>query len=144
MIMLAMLCYVMLQFAIGVFVSRRMQTEADYILAGRSLGPALVIFSVFATWFGAEAIVTTSGEVYDKGLSGAAVDPFAYAAAVIISGAVFAGILWRRGLTTFADMFRQRYSRAIEALVVIIMLPGSIFWAATTIPATAGPMASAT
>ena len=143
MIMLAMLCYVLLQFAVGVFVSRRMQTEADYILAGRSLGPTLVIFSVFATWFGAEAIVTTSGEVYEHGLAGAAVDPFAYAAAVIISGAVFAGILWRRGLTTFADMFRQRYSPAIEALVVIVMLPGSIFWAAAQIRAFGQVLSSA-
>jgi Na+/proline symporter len=68
MIMLAMLAYVLVQFAIGVWVSRRMSSEADYILAGRSLGPLLVVFSVFATWFGAEAIVTTSGEVYEHGL----------------------------------------------------------------------------
>ena len=143
MIMLAMLAYVLLQFAVGVWVSRRMQSEADYILAGRSLGPLLVVFSVFATWFGAEAIVTTSGEVYEHGLAGAAVDPFGYAAAVIISGAVFAGLLWRRGLTTFADLFRQRYSRAIEALVVLIMLPGSIFWAAAQIRAFGQVLSSA-
>ncbi|RZI38555.1 sodium:solute symporter, partial [Herbaspirillum sp. HC18] len=59
-------------------MSRRMTGEADYILAGRRLGPALVTFSVFATYFGAEAIVATGGAVYDKGLSGALVDPFAY------------------------------------------------------------------
>ena len=135
MIMLAMLAYVLLQFAVGVWVSRRMQSEDDYILAGRSLGPLLVVFSVFATWFGAEAIVTTSGEVYEHGLAGAAVDPFGYAAAVIIAGSVFAGLLWRKGLTTFADLFRERYSRSIEALVVLIMLPGSIFWAAAQIRA---------
>jgi Na+/proline symporter len=74
---------------------------------------------------------------------GSAVDPFAYAAAVILSGAVFAGLLWRRGLTTFADLFRQRYSRAIEALVVIIMLPGSIFWAAAQIRAFGQVLSSA-
>ena len=135
MLMWGLFAYVAIQFAIGVWVSRRIQNEDDYILAGRSLGPVLVIASVFATWFGAEAIVTTSGEVYKNGLAGAAVDPFAYALAVILSGAVFAGILWRDGLTTFADLFWRRYSRTIEWLVVLIMLPGSIFWAAAQIRA---------
>jgi SSS family solute:Na+ symporter len=138
-----LLGYVLIQFAIGVWVSRRITSESDYILAGRSLGPVLVVASVFATWFGAEAIVTTSGEIYKNGLAGAAVDPFAYALAVIISGAVFASILWRRGLTTFADLFRHRYSPVIETLVVLIMLPGSIFWAAAQIRAFGQVLSSA-
>jgi SSS family transporter len=142
MIVFGMLAYVAAQFAIGVWVSRRMSSEADYILAGRSLGPVLVAFSVFATWFGAEAIVATSGEVYEKGLAGAAVDPFAYAAAVILSGLVIAGSLWRRGLTTFADLFRQRFSRQVETLVVLVLLPGSIFWAAAQIRAFGGVLSA--
>ncbi len=135
MIVVGMFAYVLMQFAIGAWVSRRMASEADYILAGRSLGPVLVAFSVFATWFGAEAIVATSGEVYEKGLAGAAVDPFAYAAALIFSGLVVAGALWRRGLTTFADFFRERFSRQVEVLLVLILLPGSLFWAAAQIRA---------
>jgi len=134
-VLVGMIAYVLLQFAIGVWVSRRMGNETDYILAGRSLGTLLVAFSVFATWFGAEAIVATSGEVYDKGVSGALVDPFGYAAAVIISGLLFAAALWRRGLTTFADLFRERYSPAVEKLVVIMLLPGSVIWAAAQIRA---------
>src|SRR5215467_8462838 len=135
MILLGMLAYVLLQFAVGVWVSRRISSEADYILAGRTLGPLLVAFSVFATWFGAEAIVATSGEVYDRGLVGATVDPVAYAAAVVISGLVLASVLWRKGLTTFADMFRERYSRQVETVVVVVLLPGSIFWSADQIRA---------
>ena len=81
-------------------MSRRITTDADYILAGRTLGPTLVAFSVFATWFGAEAIVATSGEVYKQGLGGALVDPFGYAIAVVLAGLVFASVLWRHGLTT--------------------------------------------
>ena len=74
MILFGMIAYVLAQFAVGIWVSRRVKSEADYILAGRSLGPTLVAFSVFATWFGAEAIVATTAEVYDKGISGALVD----------------------------------------------------------------------
>ncbi len=135
MILFGMIAYVLAQFAVGIWVSRRVKTEADYILAGRSLGPTLVAFSVFATWFGAEAIVATSAEVYDKGLSGALVDPFAYGLAVIAAGALYAATLWRKGITTFADVFRERFSPSVEKLVVIILLPGSVFWAAAQIRA---------
>lgn len=138
-----MVGYVLMQFAIGVWVSRRIKNESDYILAGRSLGPTLIAFSVFATWFGAEAIVATGGEVYDKGLAGAVVDPFAYGGAVIVAGLLYARLLWRKGLTTFADMFRMRFSADIEKLVVLVLLPGSVFWAAAQIRAFGQVLSSA-
>ena len=108
-VLFAIIAYVLLQFAIGTFVSRRMASESDYILAGRRLGTGLVTFSVFATYFGAEAIVASGGAVYEKGLAGALVDPFGYAGAIVAVGLIFARALWVRGLTTFADLFRQRY-----------------------------------
>jgi solute:Na+ symporter, SSS family len=135
MVLFAMIGYVLAQFAVGIWVSRRVKSESDYILAGRSLGPTLVAFSVFATWFGAEAIVATTAEVYDKGVSGALVDPLAYGLAVIAAGFLYAAVLWRKGVTTFADVFRERFSPGVEKLVVIILLPGSVFWAAAQIRA---------
>ena len=135
MVLFGMIGYVLAQFAVGIWVSRRVKSETDYILAGRSLGPTLVAFSVFATWFGAEAIVATTAEVYDKGISGALVDPFAYGLAVIAAGFLYAAVLWRKGVTTFADVFRERFSPGVEKLVVIILLPGSVFWAAAQIRA---------
>jgi Na+/proline symporter len=65
-VLLAIVGYVLLQFAIGVWVSRSMASASDYILAGRSLGTVLVVFSVFATYFGAEAIVASGGAVYER------------------------------------------------------------------------------
>jgi Na+/proline symporter len=134
-LLVAIIGYVLVQFAVGTWVSRRMASEADYILAGRRLGPALVTFSVFATYFGAEAIVASGGAVYDNGLAGALVDPVGYAAAIIIVGVFFARALWSRGLTTFADLFRQRYSAGVERLVVVVLVPGSVIWAAAQVRA---------
>jgi Na+/proline symporter len=134
-VFVALIAYVSAQFAIGVWLSKRIATDTDYILAGRRLGPLLVAFSVFATFFGAEAIVATSGAVYEQGIAGATVDPFGYGAALLIVGLIFAGPLWRRGLVTFADLFRQRYSPGVEKLLVFILLPGSLFWAAAQIRA---------
>ena len=127
--------YIVFQFAVGAIVSRRIATESDYITAGRRLGPVVGAFTVFATWFGAEVIVGTSGTVYELGLRGAEFDPFGYALSLFIAGAFFAAALWRRGLTTFADFFGQRFGPAAERLVVVLLVPGSILWAAAQIRA---------
>lgn len=139
----AVLAYVLVQFIIGAWVSRHMRSEQDYILAGRSLGPVMVAFSVFATWFGAEAIQVSAGEIYDKGLAGALVDPIGYGVAVIIVAILVAGPLWRGNVTTYADFMRQRYSPAVEKLFVVVLLPGSLFWAAAQMRAF-GQIVSAT
>ncbi len=127
--------YILVQFLIGAVVSRQISTERDYINAGRRLGPVIGAFTVFATWFGAEVIVGTSGTVYEQGLKGAEFDPFGYALSLFIAGFVFAAALWRRGLTTFADFFRDRFGTATERLVVVLLVPGSVFWAAAQIRA---------
>lgn len=134
-LMIGVIVYVVVQFAVGVIVSRKIRDVTDFVIAGRSLGPVLVTFSVFATFFGAEAIIGTGGAVYEQGIAGAQADPFGYGLAILIVGVVFAGALWRRGLMTFADLFRQRYSPGVETLVVLVLLPGSIFWAAAQIRA---------
>lgn len=134
-ILAGVILYVVLQFAIGVWVSRNVATVSDYVVAGRKLGPMLVTFSVFATFFGAEAVVGTGGAVYENGLAGAEADPFGYGLAILIVAAIFARALWRRGLLTFADFFRERYASHVETLVVLALLPGSLFWAAAQIRA---------
>ncbi len=127
--------YILLQLLIGVWLSHRITSEEDYLLAGRSLGWPLATLSVFATWFGAETCIGAAGAVYEQGLSGATVDPFGYAMCLVIMGMVFAIPLWRRQLMTLADLFRQRYSRNIEVLAVLLLVPGSIMWAAAQIRA---------
>lgn len=133
MLLLAILAYIASQIAIGIWYSRRIASESDYILAGRSLGPGLVAFSVFATFFGSEAVTASAATIYDKGLGGAVVDPLSYAAAIVIVGLFFAARLRAKQLTTFADLFRNRYSPGVEKLVVAVLLPGSLFWAAAQI-----------
>ncbi len=131
----ALIGYVGLQLAIGLFVSRRVATEADYLIAGRRLGPVLVTSSMFATWFGAESCIGAAGAVYAFGLAGATADPFGYAGCLLLLGAAFALPLWRRGLTTLGDLFAQRFGRGIERLAVLLMVPTSVLWAAAQIRA---------
>lgn len=130
-----LLLYVALQLGVGVYVSRRVRSEEDYLVAGRSLGPLLATASVFATWFGAETCVGAAGQVYEKGPSAVSADPFGYGFALLLTGAVLAGPLWRRSVVTLADMFRERYSPAVEKTVAILLIPASLLWAAAQIRA---------
>mgnify|MGYP001295766443 CR=1 FL=1 len=125
--------YIVVQFAIGLWVARRINRETDYILAGRQLGTTLATFSVFATWFGAETVLGSGGRVYSDGLAGAQAEPFAYGVAVVLMGFLFAAPLRRRGFTTFADLFAERYGAGVERLTVLLLIPGSILWAAAQI-----------
>jgi solute:Na+ symporter, SSS family len=129
------LVYLALQLGIGVWVSKRIRTEADYLIAGRQLGYTLATFSIFATWFGAETVVGAAGNAYRDGVSLGSAEPFGYALCLVLMGAVFAVPLWKRGLTTLADLFRIRYSVGVERVAAIILIPSSILWAAAQVRA---------
>ena len=135
--------YIVLQFGIGVWVSRRVKNEADYLLAGRNLGLLLASFSIFATWFGAETVVGAAGAVYTNGLAGCSADPFGYVLVIFIIGFIYARPLWRGGYTTFADFFRTRFSPTVERVAILLMVPSSIIWSAAQIRAF-GQVVSAT
>ncbi|HEY1173271.1 MAG TPA: sodium:solute symporter family protein [Verrucomicrobiae bacterium] len=134
-ILTGVLVYVLIQLAIGLMVSRNIDSEEDYLLAGRSLGLGLATFSIFATWFGAETCISSAGMFYEQGFSGGAADPFGYGLCILFLGFVFAVPLWKRQLTTLIDLFRQRYSVTVERASVLLIAPTSIIWAAAQVRA---------
>jgi Na+/proline symporter len=134
-VLIGICAYLVVQFAVGMLVSRRIASESDYLLAGRSLGLGLAAFSIFATWFGAETVVGAAGSIYSDGLSGGSADPFGYGLCLIVLGVFIAMPLWRRKYTTFGDLFRERYSPGVERLAVLLMVPTSVLWAAAQIRA---------
>lgn len=141
-ILVCILIYILANLVLAMVLARKPKTESDYLLAGRSLGPWLATFSVFATWFGAETCIGASGEAYKHGLSGVITDPFGYALGIVLLGVFFAATLWKRGLVTMADLFRKRYGIGVERLAAIVMIPTSLLWAAAQIRAFGQVLAS--
>lgn len=133
--LLSVLGYVAMQLAIGFVVSRRVKTESDYLLAGRSLGLRLSVFTVFATWFGAETCIGATAQAYRSGLAGVTADPFGYAGCLVLMGAFLAVPLWQRKLTTLADLFRERFGTTSERMVALLLVPTSVMWAGAQIRA---------
>jgi SSS family solute:Na+ symporter len=141
--LIALLVFLALQLAIGIVVSKKVASEADYLVGGRRLGYTLATFSVFATWFGAETIIGSAGEVRENGVSLASAEPFGYALCLIVMGAFIARPLWNRGLTTLADLYRARFGVMTERVAAVILIPGSVLWAAAQIRAFGQVVASA-
>jgi Na+/proline symporter len=122
--------YLAVQLGIGVWLAPRMATEEDYLVGGRRMGYPLTVFSILATWFGAESCIASAGRVYAEGFSLTSAEPFAYGLTLVAMGLVFAVPLWKRRLTTFADLFRQRYGPGVERLAAILLVPSGLLWAA--------------
>lgn len=138
----ALLGYVLLQLVAVLLLTRRPQTERDYLVAGQGLGPWLAVFAVFATWFGAETCIGVSAEAYAGRLDGVMADPVGYAIGMVVMGFLFAARLRRLGLMTLADLFRRRWGIGIERLAALIMIPSSLLWAAAQIRAFGQVLAS--
>ena len=135
MVTASIIIYVLLQLLIGVWVSRQITSQEDFIVAGRSLGLGLATLTIFSTWFGAESIVGAAGAVYEHGLGASGPDPFGYSVALILMGLFFAKALWNGGFLTLGDLFRREFGPGVERLGVLLILPGPVIWGGAQIRA---------
>jgi len=134
-IVLGIFAYMALQILIGVWVSRKISNETDYLIAGRNLGYTLTTFGIFATWFAAEGLLSVSGEVFQNGLPLITDDYLTWAIGILVLGLFFASRLRNNKLVTFADLFQRRFGLLVEKVVAIVLIPSILFWAAGMIRA---------
>ncbi|MCB9072227.1 MAG: sodium:solute symporter family protein [Bdellovibrionaceae bacterium] len=127
--------YLLLQMAIGYWVSKKVKNATDFFLAGKQLSLPLVSVSLVATWFGAETCIGSAGAVYAHGLSGSRADPFGYSLCLLFMGFFIAVPMWKGNYITIGDMFARRFGWSTEKLTVLILIPGSLIWGGAQIRA---------
>jgi SSS family transporter len=127
--------YVALSIALGLYASMRVKNSTDYVLAGRSLPIYVTIATVFATWFGSEAVLGIPATFIDEGLGGTVADPFGAGLCLIFVGMFFAARLYRLKLLTIGDFFRQRYDRRVEVLVSVAICISYLGWVSAQVAA---------
>ncbi|MCW5582006.1 MAG: hypothetical protein KIS72_11755, partial [Luteimonas sp.] len=81
--------YLLLSVGIGLWAATRVHNTKDFAVAGRSLPLPIVTATVFATWFGAEAVFGVSAQFVKEGLGGVVADPFGSSMCLIIAGFFF-------------------------------------------------------
>jgi len=137
------MAYVAAQIALAAWAGRGARSDADYLVAGRSLGPFAVGMSLFATWFASESLIATSSEVARQGLAGARAEPFAYAIGILAIAAFFAYRLRSGGFITLADFLRDRFGPGTESLAAAVIALSATTWSAAQLFAFASIISSA-
>ena len=127
--------YLMLSIGIGLYVATRVHTAKDFAVAGRHLPLPVVTATVFATWFGAEAVFGVSATFVKEGLRGVVADPFGSSMCLIIAGFFFAKKLYKLNILTLGDYFRMRYNRTVEVLTTLCIVASYLGWVSAQIKA---------
>ncbi len=122
--------YLLLSVGIGLAAARRVHNTKDFALAGRSLPLPIVIATVFATWFGAEAVLGISATFVKEGLRGVVADPFGSSLCLILAGLFFAPRFYRMNLLTIGDFYRLQYNRTVEVLCTLCIAASYLGWVA--------------
>ncbi len=150
--LIIIVCYLGLLLALGVFSSKSFRgTSKDYFVASHSIGPFLLLMSVFGTTMTAFALVGSTGKAFERGIG-------VYGLMASISGLVHAAVffligirLWvygkKYGFVTQIQYFRARFDSQrigyvlfpiLVMLVVPYLLIGIIGAGKTVLPVTAG------
>jgi Na+/proline symporter len=127
--------YLAISIGIGLLAAMRVKNTKDYAVAGRHLPLPVVMATVFATWFGAEAVFGVSATFVTEGLNGVAADPFGSSMCLIIAGFFFSTQLYKLNILTLGDFYRMRYNRTVEVLTTIAIVISYLGWVAAQIKA---------
>lgn len=152
--LIIIVCYLGLLLGLGVLSSRNFRgTSKDYFVASHSIGPFLLLMSVFGTTMTAFALVGSTGKAFERGIG-------VYGLMASMSGLIhvalffFIGVrLWalgkKHGFVTQIQFFRARFDSSsigyvlfpiLVLLVIPYLLIGIIGAGKTLLPVTAGAL----
>lgn len=149
--------YFLITAAIGARVARGRTTSEDLFLAGRTLGPLAVGFSLFAANVSSDTLIGLPGAAYRTGISAANYEWMA--GVVLIFTALFVlPVLMRARVTTMPELMERRFDARLRkylsavtlflsivldtagslyagALIITTFIPGLTLWETTLIVA---------
>lgn len=127
--------YWVISVAIGLWAALRVKNTADFAVAGRHLPFYMVTATVFATWFGSEAVLGIPATFIDGNLQSIVADPFGSSICLILVGLFFAAPLYRMKLLTIGDFYKRRYGRKVEVLTSLAIVVSYLGWVGAQITA---------
>jgi SSS family transporter len=120
--------YLLVTIAIGLLAARRVHNAKDYVVAGRSLPLYMNVATVFATWFGAETVLSVSATFAKDGLGGIPGDPFGATVCLVLAALLFARLFYRMNLLTIGDFYKHRYGKGVEVLTSVAIVLSYLGW----------------
>jgi solute:Na+ symporter, SSS family len=130
MVLSFVIVYLLVSVTVGLLAATRVHNVKDFAVAGRRLPVPIVMATVFATWFGAEAVMGISATFAKEGLRGVVADPFGSSLCLVLAGLFFAPRFYRLNLYTVGDYYRLRYDRRVEVLCTLCIVASYLGWVA--------------
>jgi SSS family solute:Na+ symporter len=127
--------YLLVTIAIGLIAARRVHVTKDYLVAGRSLPLYMNMATVFATWFGAETVLSVSATFAKDGLNGVPGDPFGASVCLVLAALLFARLFYRLNLLTIGDFYKVRYGKSVEVLTSGAIVLSYLGWTSAQLTA---------
>ncbi|MCJ7837896.1 MAG: sodium:solute symporter, partial [Burkholderiales bacterium] len=120
--------YLALTITIGLVAARLVKNSTDYLVAGRRLPLYMNVATVFATWFGAETVLSVSATFAKDGLHGIPGDPFGASVCLVLAALLFARLFYRMNLLTIGDFYKRRYGKPVEVLTSLSITLSYLGW----------------
>jgi Na+/proline symporter len=127
--------YWIVSVAIGLIASLKVKNATDFAAAGHALPMYVVTATVFATWFGAEAVLGAPATFLKEGLAGVVADPFGSSMCLVLVGLFFAKPLYQAKYLTIGDFYRDRYGRTVEVIITLCISASYLGWVSAQIMA---------
>lgn len=127
--------YLAFTIGVGLYAARRVHNSKDYLVAGRSLPLYINMATVFATWFGAETVLSVSATFARDGINGVPADPFGATCCLIFVALFFAKAFYRMDLLTLGDFYRKRFNSKIEIVVSSVIVISYLGWTSAQLTA---------
>ena len=125
----ALLLYSVFLMGLGIFISRRVRSSAEFLVAGRSLGPGRLFATFLAANIGAGSTVGAAGLGYRFGLAAWWWVGSAAIGTLILSqtlGPKLWAIARQHNLATLQDYLELRYGKAVKAIIAVLFWAGSV------------------
>jgi len=135
MLVASVLLYFVVTIAIGLWAARRVHNSKDFLLAGRSLPLYMSTATVFATWFGAETVLSVSATFAKDGMGGIIADPFGSSFCLLFVALFFARAFYRMDLLTIGDFYRKRYNKPVEVITSLAITASYLGWTSAQLTA---------
>jgi SSS family solute:Na+ symporter len=134
-LVLSVVAYLVVTIAIGLYAAKFVSNSKDYLVAGRGLPLYMSMATVFATWFGAETVLSVSATFVKDGLGGIPADPFGATFCLIFVALFFARAFYRMDLLTIGDFYKKRYGKGVEVLTSIAVTLSYLGWTSAQLTA---------
>ncbi len=128
MLLAAIALYMVVTVAIGLYAASRVHGAKDFMVAGRSLPLYMNFACVFATWFGAETLLSISATFTKDGFVGISGDPFGAALCLCLVAFFFARAFYRMDLLTIGDFYHKRYGKVVEVFTSLAITISYLGW----------------